>query len=753
MSMPHKQSLRSVAAAMALVSAIAATIPLAAQSTDANAGGWRMIVLTAATQIPVAAPAPVTDAGYQAELASIKTAQVQLTADQQKSIDYWSSGGVMRWNQIMIELVAAADLPPEPNPDGTYPAPDPNNPFAFPQFPFANPPYASRAYSYVSVAQYEALKVAWYYKYLYNRPSPSKVDGGIRALMPATDLPAYPSEDAVVAGVTAQLLKLLFPTAAAQIAQKADEQQQAAMLSGRAAASDIAAGLALGQAVAAVFAARASSDGMKAAAGSPAQWQALADAAVARGEIPWKSQESPPRPPMLPFFGKVKAWMMTPADIVNERPGPPPSTSSTQMAQETAEVKRSVDNVTRDQLAIAYKWNDGASSPTPPGHWNLIAAPYIAQAQLSEVRTARTFALLNMALHDAAVGCWDAKYTYFNPRAVQLDRTIKTIIGLPNFPSYTSGHSTFSAAAAEVLSYLFPSGAAYFDAQKEEAAISRLYAGIHYRSDIEVGKAHGKRIADYTVRFAQQDGADHTESASPGITAAVLDGAGFRPAIAPGSIATVFAANLGSTSTLSTTLPLPTSLSGVSMQFNGSIPAPFFYASPNQANIQIPWELQGLSSATLTVTDARGSSSTLSVPLAAFAPAIFSVNQGTSQGVVTIANSSTLAAPAGSIQGVETRAAARGEFITIYCLGLGAVNNPPATGEATRDSSSTAKSPVSVLLNGAALPSSFAGLSPGFVGLFQVNVQIPDNAPTGNAVTLALGVGGATSNTVTVAIQ
>jgi hypothetical protein len=71
-----------------------------------------------------------------------------------------------------------------------------------------------------------------------------------------------------------------------------------------------------------------------------------------------------------------------------------------------------------------------------------------------------------------------------------------------------SGHSTFSAAAAEVLSYLFPGGAATFEAEKEEAAISRLYGGIHYRSDIEVGKEHGKRIGGYTVRFARLDGAD-----------------------------------------------------------------------------------------------------------------------------------------------------------------------------------------------------------------------------------------------------
>ena len=86
-----------------------------------------------------------------------------------------------------------------------------------------------------------------------------------------------------------------------------------------------------------------------------------------------------------------------------------------------------------------------------------------------------------------------------NPRPSQLDPSIRTVIGLPNFPSYTSGHSTFSAAAADVLSYLFPNGAAYFDAQKEEAAISRLYGGIHYRFDIDAGQALGRSVAQFTI--------------------------------------------------------------------------------------------------------------------------------------------------------------------------------------------------------------------------------------------------------------
>jgi membrane-associated phospholipid phosphatase len=479
--------------------------PLEAVSLDANAGTWRMILLTAPTQFTVAAPTAVSSAAYLAEVDAIKNAQSHLTSAQRQSIAYWSGGGVLRWNQLLRELVARYNLPPAPAPDGTYPVPSAENPFGDPNFPFANPAYAARAYSYVSAAQADALKSAWYWKYQYNRPSPAKVDNGVSALMPVSDLPSYPSEDAVLSGVTVEMLKVLFPGAVELITLKAAEQRNAALWSGKATASDIAAGLTLGKSVATVFLARASTDGMSTAGGSPALWQSMADAATARGEIAWVSQETPARPPMLPLFGQVRTWMMSPALLIAERPAPPPSTSSPEMATELAEVKNTVDHLTREQLAIAYKWNDGAGTYTPPGHWNDIAAEHIRDARMSEVRAARAFALLNMAMHDAAVGCWESKFAYFNPRPSQLDPGIKTPIGLPNFPSYSSGHSTFSAAATVILSYLFPSDADGFAAMRDEAAISRLYGGIHYRSDIEGGKAHGTRIGAYTLQFAQQD--------------------------------------------------------------------------------------------------------------------------------------------------------------------------------------------------------------------------------------------------------
>ena len=479
---------------------------------DETAGTWTPVILTNySTQVPLAPPAATTSAAYVAEIAAIKDAQSKLTKSQRSIIEYWSAGGVLRWNQILRGLVAKYNLPPAPKADGSYPFPDAENPFADPAFPFSNPPYAARAYSYVSVAQYDALKAAWFYKFQYNRPSPYKVDSSVESLMPASDLPAYPSEDAVLSGVTAEMLKLLFPAALEEITLRAGEQRNAALWSGKATASDISAGLALGKAVAGIITAvgtgRFRTDGMGAAIGTPASWQALADGATARGEIPWISRETPVRPPMLPGFGKVKAWNMTPAQITSERPLPPPPTLSSEMADEVAEVKSYADNLTRENLAIVHKWADGAGTYTPPGHWNDIAEEYIAAENYSEVRAARAFALINMAIHDAGVGCWETKYFYFNPRPSQLDVSIRTGTGIPNFPAYTSGHSTFSGSAATVLSYLFPSDAQYFSEQASEASLSRLLGAIHYRSDCEKGLIHGNKIGGYTVSFATNDGA------------------------------------------------------------------------------------------------------------------------------------------------------------------------------------------------------------------------------------------------------
>jgi len=485
---------------------------LTPSNIDLDAGAWKLVLLSRPDSFIVAPPAATNSPGYIGELNEVKGLQRNLTSDQIGSIKYWAAGGVLRWNETMRELVAKHNLPPYQNEDGTYPIPSGANPFAYPQFPFSNPPYAARAYAYVSAAQYDALVACWYYKKLFNRPAPYKVDSTINAnatLIAKTDLPSYPSEDAVLAGVTAEMMKMLFPTEIAFVEQKAVDAKESALASGKNTRSDWTAGEALGRQIASVFAARGRSDNTSKAVGTPDQWKKLEDDAIARGEIPWMSLETPKRPPMLPFFGNVKPFLFDSLTVIALRPGPPPSTSSDEMKQETAEVLSYTTNATRENFRIVHFWADGVSTYSPPGHWDAIAADDFIKKNFSEVRWARNMALLNMTEMDAAIVCWNTKYFYFNPRPTQMDPSIKTLTGIPNFPSYISGHSTFSGAAATILGHIIPERAGEYMAMAEEAARSRLIAGIHYnKSDCKVGLDVGKNVGNYAVQRAQTDGAE-----------------------------------------------------------------------------------------------------------------------------------------------------------------------------------------------------------------------------------------------------
>ena len=480
---------------------------LTPKNNDLNAGNWKPVLVTNTDAFAVAAPDAVTSPAYIADLNEIKAYQANLTSEQKASIKYWSAGAVLRWNEILRELVARHNLAPYQNEDGSYPAPNSANPFAYPQFPFSNPPYAARSYAYVSAAQYDALVVAWHFKTKYNRAAPYKNDAAIQALVPKTDLPSYPSEDAVVSGAAVETLKLLFPTEIAFIEQKAAEQKLYCMMAGANTRSELNAGEALGKQVAALFTARARTDKAGKAIGTQALWDQLAMQTEAKGEKCWLSLETPKRPPMLPLFCKVSPFLFDTLTVVALRPPPPYSTHSNEFKKETEEVLYYSKNATREREAIVAFWADGTGTYSPPGHWNAIAADEFVKQNYSEVRWARNFALLNMAEMDAAIVCWDAKYFYFNPRPTQVDPSIKTLTGVPNFPSYTSGHSNFSGAAATLLTYLLPDRGSKFTDMAEEAAMSRLYGAIHFRSDCEMGLVTGKKVGEFAVQRAKLDGA------------------------------------------------------------------------------------------------------------------------------------------------------------------------------------------------------------------------------------------------------
>jgi hypothetical protein len=476
-------------------------------SEDLDADTWKPVLVTNPSAFTVAAPDAVGSGAYTADISTIKSLQSNLTDDQKTIIAYWSAGAVLRWNEILRDLVAKHNLPPYQNADGSYPFPSSTNPFAYPQFPFSNPPYAARAYAYVSAAQYDALVTAYHFKKLYKRAAPYKNDPSVQALIPKSDLFSYPSEDAVVAGASVEMMKTLFPTEVDYIEQKASEEMLYRQLVGANVKGELTAGQTLGAQVADMFITRAKADRAGKAIGSAPEWLALQQNATTRGDQYWMSLEVPARPPMLPLFNKVIPFLFDTLTVVALRPGPPNLAGSDAFKAEEAEVLSYSQNPTAAHQAQVDFWADGVGTYTPPGHWNAIAETEFVKEHYSEVRWARNYALLNMAEMDVAICCWDTKYFYFNERPSQANPLIKTLTGIPNFPSYTSGHSNFSAAAATVLSYLLPDRGSKFNDLAQQAALSRLYGAIHYRSDVEVGLQTGAKVGGYAVRRGQSDGA------------------------------------------------------------------------------------------------------------------------------------------------------------------------------------------------------------------------------------------------------
>ena len=235
---------------------------------------------------------------------------------------------------------------------------------------------------------------------------------------------------------------------------------------------------------------------------------------------------------------------------------------------------------------------------------------------------------------------------------------------------------------------------------------------------------------------------------------AAVNAASSQLGLAPGSIASLYGTNLvGAIATADSAPPLPFTLGGTTLTIPGQNPVALFFVSPLQINFQVPFmQVFGSIHTTLTVTQGE-LSNTANITLVPYAPALFTTNsQGFGQAAALIANSPDLAAPVGAFPG--SRPAQPGEIVSIYCTGLGFVSNPPDPGAPALSNplSHTTAKPV-VSLGGQTAVVSFSGLAPGFVGLYQVNIQIPAGGPSGPAVPMVLTIGGISSNTATIAVE
>jgi membrane-associated phospholipid phosphatase len=172
------------------------------------------------------------------------------------------------------------------------------------------------------------------------------------------------------------------------------------------------------------------------------------------------------------------------------RPAPPPVFGSAVYTAALAEVRTFSDGLTAAQLKLSQDWN-GRGGP----YMNSIAGEMLVNRQRSDRDAARTLALANMAGFDVLNACFDAKLFYYYIRPSQADPLIKLPIGLPNHPSYPSGHSCITAAYATIIASAFPEESVRLTAMVEEAGNSRIYAGLHYRFDCLAGQELGRRVA------------------------------------------------------------------------------------------------------------------------------------------------------------------------------------------------------------------------------------------------------------------
>ena len=389
---------------------------------------------------------------------------------------------VINWNATMLRAIWNAATPPTP---------------------------ASRVEAMVGVAVYDA------------------VDGihPIDAVYPVPGLSARPAPDAAreAAAIAAAdtVLNSLYPDQQAMF--DAEYQATLARIPDNRPKTD---GIAWGQAVADAVLAWRSQDGSSTVVnytpappgGPPGQYELTPGVTAA----------------LTPQWGQVTPWAMTGASQF--LPPPPPALDSAQYAADFNYTKSvgGTNSITRtpDQTQLAHFWADvPGHSVTPPGHWDEIAEHVALQHHLNLEQNAHLFALLNIGLADAAISCWYAKYLYNlwrpvtainDPRASQInpattsDPSWTPLWKTPNFPSYTSGHSTFSGTADAILTAIFGADTSFtvgsddmpgysrsftsFTQAADEAGESRIFGGIHFEFDNRAGLRAGRALGGYIVQ-------------------------------------------------------------------------------------------------------------------------------------------------------------------------------------------------------------------------------------------------------------
>jgi hypothetical protein len=379
-----------------------------------------------------------------------------------------------------------------------------------------SPPVASRAFGYLGVAMYQALAA----------PGTRSLAGQLTGLAPSPARPAGLDDAAVLHGALQLAVSDCFGSTgpAGQRAMQVMSGRLGDGVSAGIPADVAAASLAHGRAVAAHVLDWSRGDGGAVVRnlGFPQEWPKPERPAQ---WVPTTVLVRLQQAPLLPGWGNNRPFAM-PGGTACGLPPPPDYSEEPGSAfhAEAMEVYDTVRNLTDEQRRIARFWSDDPMlSPTPPGHWIFIAMDILHGQGAPADRRAEVLALLGIAMADAFIACWQAKYAYDLLRPVtyirrNIDPAWEPVLITPPFPEYPSGHSTQSGAAQAVLTHLFGDSFAFTDrthadeglgersfpsfrAAAEEAGISRLFGGIHFRAAIDRGLAQGECVAAHTLRL------------------------------------------------------------------------------------------------------------------------------------------------------------------------------------------------------------------------------------------------------------
>lgn len=357
-----------------------------------------------------------------------------------EAVKFWDALATTRWNLRATDILQA--LPPGTPPNGQA--------------------WAGRMLTYLSIAQYRAVLAA----------------------TAASNGPTHPSVSAAVSRASVVVLREFFATTPgvpeALERQLLDDRSAPGWPGGK--NEDVEAGDLIGRTVASAVLLQSSRDGyLSLPAPTPpvddgTHW--FPTGAIVRSL--WGS---------TPFFLEPQDLLLSPD---------PPAFGSAEFRAALAEVYAIVSSRSPEQLAIALKWNKvPPNGPFTAGEWNRTADGLIRSHHRTEVQAARILAYANAAGFDAQIDCFTTKFSWWVRRPPQADNRIVPLLAfvVPNHPSYPSGHSCISSAMGAVLADAFPSERGWLDGLVAEAGMSRMYAGIHYRFDIEAGQAVGRRAA------------------------------------------------------------------------------------------------------------------------------------------------------------------------------------------------------------------------------------------------------------------